>query len=52
MNLGNGGGSFTGNFTDFQLNGASRFRVTAGGEVLAAFFTGTTTRNPLSSITI
>jgi hypothetical protein len=31
MNFGKGGGSFTGNFLDLQVNDNSRFRVTYGG---------------------
>ncbi|HMQ02120.1 MAG TPA: hypothetical protein PKD79_03580, partial [Candidatus Doudnabacteria bacterium] len=30
MNMANGGGSFTGNFADFQVNGTSRFKVGSG----------------------
>jgi hypothetical protein len=31
MNFGNGGGSFTGNFADFQVAGNSKFTISAGG---------------------
>jgi hypothetical protein len=44
MNFGKGGGSFTGNFLDFQVNDNTRFVVTAGGTTTIGQLNQTTTQ--------